>query len=176
MRYSLSSVLRNQSQLEACLKRKVLFVCENGLYGAMAEALLSRIDSEHFQATSACTSRSQLHPFTVEVLKEIGIDVSSKATRGLADLRDERFDFAITLDEKAAGQRIPNAEVIRWKFDDPVALSSDPDKQLRAFRMVRDQISQRLRLFVIVEVRTQTIPAEVGLKTQPAQFASGSGF
>jgi len=164
------------SQLEACLKRKVLFVCENGLYSAMAEALLNRIDSEHFQPASASMSRGQLHPFAVEVMKEIGIDVSSNARRSLADLRDDRFDFAITLDEKAAGQKIPSTEVIRWKFDDPIALSDDPDKQLRAFRMVRDQISQRLRLFVIVEVRSQTIPAEVGLKAQAAQFASRPGL
>src|SRR5262245_10132199 len=137
----------------------------------MAEVLLNRIDSEHFQPTSATASRAQLHPFAVEVMKEIGIDVSSKATRTLADLRDDRFDFAITLDEKTAGQRIPSNEVIRWKFDDPIALSDDPDKQLRAFRMVRDQISQRLRLFVIVEVRSQMLPAEVGRKAQTAQFA-----
>jgi arsenate reductase (thioredoxin) len=142
----------------------------------MAEALLNRIDSEHFQPASASTSRAPLHPFTVEVMKEIGVDISSKATRSLADLRDDRFDFAIILDEKTAGQRVPSNEVIRWKFDDPVALSSDPDKQLRAFRMVRDQISQRLRLFVIVEVRSQSIPAEIGLKAQAAQFASRPGL
>ena len=142
----------------------------------MAEALLNLIDSEHFQAASASTSRDQLHPFAVEVMKEIGIDVNPKTTRSLADLRDDRFDFAITLDEKAAGQRVPGAEVIRWKIDDPLALSADPDRQLRAFRMVSDQISQRLRLFVIVEVRSQTIPAEVGLKAQAAQFAARPGL
>ena len=138
--------------------------------------MLTRIDSEHFQPASVSVSRSQLHPFAVDVMKEIGIDVSSTARRSLADLRDDRFDFAITLDEKAAGQKIPSTEVIRWKFDDPMNLSDDSDKQLRAFRMVRDQISQRLRLFVIVEVRSQTIPAEAGLKAQTAEFASRPGL
>src|SRR6478735_8101722 len=117
MRYSFVSILRPDPQLEACLKRKILFVCENGSYSAMAEALLNRIDSDHFQPASASTSRGQLHPFTVEVMKEIGIDVSAKATHSLADLREDRFDFAITLDEKSAAQRIPSAEVIRWKVD-----------------------------------------------------------
>jgi protein-tyrosine-phosphatase len=109
-------------------------------------------------------------------MKEIGIDISPKATPILADLQEDPFDFTITLDEKTAGQRVPGAEVIRWKFDDPIALSADPDKQLRAFRMVRDQISQRLRLFVIVEVRSQTILAEVGRKAPAAQYASGPGL
>ena len=142
----------------------------------MAEALLNRIDSEHFQPSSASISRSQLHPFSVEVMKEIGTDISPKTTPILGDLREEQFDFAITLDEKTAGHRIPGVEVIHWKFDDPRVLSDDPDKQLRTFRMVRDQISQRLRLFVIVEVRSQSVPADVGLKAQAARFASGPGF
>ena len=36
-----------------------------------------------------------------------------------------------------------------WRFDDPAGLSNDPGKQLREFRIIRDQILQRLRLFVL---------------------------
>jgi len=150
---------------EARLKRKVLFLCEtNGLHSPIAEALLARIDSEHFEAISAGTSRGRLHPLAVEVMNEVGIDLSGKVPRFLPDLGDEKFDYVITLDESTARTyRSPqHAETIHWKVDDPVAISSEPEKQLRAFRMVRDQIAQRLRLFVIVHVRTQfpAVPAK----------------
>jgi len=149
------SFARKHQNLEACLKRTVLFLCEtNGLHSPIAEALLARIDSEHFEAISAGTSRGRLHPLAVEVMQEVGIDLTGKIPRRVQELADQKVDYVITLDESA--RTYPNsqhAETIHWKVDDPVAISSEPEKQLRAFRMVRDQIAQRLRLFVIVNVR-----------------------
>jgi len=149
------SFARKNQNREACLKRKILFLCEtNGLHSPIAEALLARIDSEHFEAISAGTSRGRLHPLAVEVMQEVGIDLTGKIPRRVQELADQKVDYVITLDESA--RTYPNsqhAETIHWKVDDPVAISSEPEKQLRAFRMVRDQIAQRLRLFVIVNVR-----------------------
>src|SRR5262249_42433880 len=125
----------------------------------MAEALLNRIDSKNFEAVSAGTSRGQLHPLTVEVMKEIGIELSQKARKHVEDLKDEKFDFVITLDERSAGayRNSKHTETIHWRIDDPASMDAgEPEKQLRVFRMVRDQIAQRLRLFVIVHVRSQT--------------------
>jgi len=59
----------------------------------MAEALLRRIDSEHFQAVSAGTSRGRLPPLTVEVMKEIGIDLKYKIPKLLEDVMDDEFDY-----------------------------------------------------------------------------------
>jgi protein-tyrosine-phosphatase len=140
------------------LKWKVLFLCEtNGLHSLMAEALLGRIDSEHFQAVSAGTSRGRLHPLTVEVMKEIGIDLSQKMPKQVDDLASDEFDYVITLDDSSTRmyRNSWGAEAIQWKFDDPIAVSSDPKRRLHAFRTLRDQLTQRLRLFVIVHVRPQ---------------------
>jgi arsenate reductase len=143
---------------------KVLFLCAtNSLHSAMAEALLSRIDSKHFEALSAGVSRGRLHPYTVEVMKEVGIDLSQRAPQNAEDLKDDNFDLAITLDE-ISRRVFPNfhrAETVHWKLDDLVAVSKDPERQLRAFRMVRDQIAQRLRLFVTVHARPlrRSLPA-----------------
>ncbi len=143
------------------MKRKVLFLCEtNGRHSPIAEALLSRIDSEHFEATSAGTSCGVMHPLAVEVMNEISIDLSSKISKRVQELGDDRFDYVITLDESTARlyRNYKGTETIHWKFDDPVAISNEVEKQLRAFRTVRDQIAQRLRLFVIVHVRSQFPP------------------
>src|SRR5262245_33876382 len=129
----------------------------------MAEALLNSFDCEHFSALSAGTSRGRMHPITVEVMKEIGIDLSRKTPKQIKDLKDDKFDYVITLDDSSmrAYPNFRHAETIHWKLDDLVAVSTDPERQLWAFRMARNQITQRLRLFIIVHVRPQarSIPA-----------------
>src|SRR5262245_25247051 len=65
-----------------------------------AEALLRRIDSEHFEALSAGPSPGGLHPLTVEVMNEIGIDLTQNIPRCLEQLTDETFDYVITLGER----------------------------------------------------------------------------
>jgi len=138
------------------LKCRVLFLCATtGLHGSMAEAMLNWIDSEHFEATSAGIMCGRLHPLIPEVLKEIGIDVEQKALKSLQQLPEEEFQYVITLGEPAPSydRNFPGAEIVHWRFDRPVGLSNDLEKQLREFRIVRDQILQRLRLFVLVHSR-----------------------
>jgi protein-tyrosine-phosphatase len=138
------------------LKRRVLFLCAtNSLYSPMAEALLRLIDSRNFEAYSAGVSCHPMHPLTIEVMKEIGIDLGLKTPRLVAEVRDEAFDFVITLDEIAASQQdqVTAVETVHWKFDNPLAASDNPEIQRRQFRTVRDQMARRLRLFAIVHVR-----------------------
>jgi len=71
----------------------------NGLHSLIAEALLQRIDSEHFEALSAGTSCGQLHPLIAEVMNEIGIDLSQKTSRRAVELTNDKFDYVITLGE-----------------------------------------------------------------------------
>src|SRR5437868_7036318 len=54
---------------------RVLFLCAtNGVQSPMAEALLNRLGSEHFEVTSAGMDCGEMHPLTVEVMRGIGID------------------------------------------------------------------------------------------------------
>jgi protein-tyrosine-phosphatase len=150
-------------RVDSYLKRKVLFLCEtNGLYSPMAEALLQRFDPIHFEAFSAGTSVGPLHPLVVEVMKEIGVDLGEKKPTSVQELSDDRFDFIVTLDEGSAraqrslitmGVSSHRPETLHWKVDNPLTISTEPQKRVSGFRMVRDQIVQRLRLFVIVNAR-----------------------
>ena len=126
----------------------------------MAEAMLNWLDSEHFEAISAGTICGEVHPVTLDVMKEIGIDLGQKTPKSLHQLLNEEFDYVITLGTCAlsSNRNFPCAEVVHWKFDEPGG-PDDPEKQLREFRTIRDQILQRLRLFVLVHVRSQ-IPSK----------------
>jgi protein-tyrosine-phosphatase len=95
----------------------------------------------------------QIHPFTVEVMKDIGIDLTGKRTKTAHDVAHRSFDFVITLCSRAKREcpEFKGAEVIHWQFEDPTGL--DAVRQKRMFASLRDQISQRIRLFALVQVR-----------------------
>ena len=141
------------------MKLKVLFLCAtNGVQSPMAEALLKRVDPEHFEVTSAGIECGKTHPFALEVMKEIGINLEGKSTKSAGDVAGSDFDFVITMCEVAKSRcpEFPKAERVHWQFDELGGLL-DETKQKRMFRSVRDQIAQRVRLFALVQVRFKTI-------------------
>ena len=141
------------------MKLRVLFLCAtNGVQSPMAEVLLNGLDSEHFEATSAGIDPGEMHPLTVEVMKEIGFDLERRVTKQTHDGLGLGFDFVITLSDRArAGcPKFPEAEVVHWQFDDPLA-ALDHTKQKHMFQSLRDQIAQRLRLFALVQVRFASV-------------------
>jgi protein-tyrosine-phosphatase len=157
------------------MKRKVVFLCAtNGVQSPMAEALLNRIAPEHFESfsagsepTSACT-----HPLTTKVMEEIGMDLRQKVPKSVADIQNQSFDFLITIGDRTQFNvpGVSASEVIHWEFEDPTKYS-DLNKQLRAFRMARDQISQRLHLFVLVQVRSKGAATAAPSKRSQAALA-----
>jgi protein-tyrosine-phosphatase len=138
--------------------KRILFLCASSdSLSLVAEALLRRIDSRNFEAFSATPAGYRPHPLAVDVMKEIGIDLGSKESAD--DFGEQRFDFVISLDELSARQ--PNSivatETVHWKFENPLTVSDDAQVQRRTFQSVRDQIAQRIRLFVIVHARKERV-------------------
>ena len=114
----------------------------------MAEALLRDLSGDRFEVVSAGTEPKGVHPRTIEVLQEIGIDVSGYDSKGLDRFLDQSFDHVITVCDSARQQCpvFPGATAVHWGFDDPASVEGDG--QLAAFRRVRDEIDARLRSFV----------------------------
>jgi len=137
------------------MKQRVLFVCAtNGLHSPMAEALLKRLDSEHFDVISAGIDPGESHPVMLEVMKEIGVDLDRRVPRAANEVLDRRFDFVITLCERARLKcpKFQAAELVHWRFESPLT-ALDGTQQKRMFASLRDQIAQRVRLFALVQVR-----------------------
>src|SRR5262245_9393898 len=137
------------------MKHKVLFLCsKNDLYSPMAEALLDKVDSQHFDVMSAGIDRGEMHPIMVEVMKDIGIDLQSRVSKTTQDVLDRSFDFVITLCDRARLEcpKFEGAELVHWRFDDPLT-ALDRSRRKRMVQSLRDQISQRVRLFALVQVR-----------------------
>src|SRR5262245_3880514 len=118
------------------MKLKVLFLCaQNSVQSPIAEALLGRADSEHFEVSSAGLDSEPLHPLTLDVMKEIGINMEGRVPTPVRDVLHQKFDLVITMGDRVKN-RCPsfgNAEHIHWQFDDP-STTPDLERQKQMFR------------------------------------------
>ena len=120
----------------------------------MAEALLRQLGSEDFAAFSAGTDPKPIHPLTQRVLSELNLDISGQHSKDLAQFLTQSFDYIITVCDRARDNcpTFPgDNELIHWSFDDPAAATGTPEEVLRQFRRVRDEIRERIRLWVTVQ-------------------------
>jgi len=135
-------------------KKRVLFLCTgNSARSQMAEGLLRHKAGDRFEVFSAGTHPKGMHPRSIDVMKEIGVDISKQTSKDVASYANRKFDYVITVCDRAKQECpvFPGAEPIHWGFDDPADASQD--KQLAIFRRVRDEIRQRLNLFLLANDR-----------------------
>ena len=84
-------------------KLRVLFLCTgNSARSQMAEALLRKLAGDRYEVHSAGLEPTVIHPLTVKVLEEIGIDASKQYAKPLTDyLGKTHFSYLITVCSKA---------------------------------------------------------------------------
>ncbi len=131
------------------MKTRVLFLCTaNAARSQMAEAVLRHLAGDQFDVFSAGTEPDRVDPRTLEVLYSFGIATAGLKAKSVASLGDQHFDYVISLCDKAhqSCRHWPGSGVVMaWDFPDPRA-SEDP----KAFAHILREISERLRLFVMV--------------------------
>ena len=131
--------------------RKVLFLCTgNSARSQMAEDLLRYLAGDRFEVASAGVSPTQVRPEAIEVMGEVGIDISQQRSKAVDDV-DREFDYVITVCDNA-NEQCPvfpgRTNRLHWSFDDPASAQGDELARLAVFHRVRDEISERLRSFV----------------------------
>lgn len=134
-------------------KKKVLFVCvHNSARSQMAEAFLKQAAGDKFDVESAGLEPGKLNPVVVEVMKEIGIDISQNKTKSVFDFYEQgkRYDYVITVCDESQSQKCPvfpgtaATTRIHWAFDDPASSQGSREYKLEKTRQVRDKIKQRI--------------------------------
>jgi len=110
----------------------------------MAEAFLNHMAEGRFEAESAGLQPGKLNLLAVEVMKEIGIDISGKQTRSIQQVINsgKKFDVLITVCEEAEYcPVVPGIrENLHWSFPDPSRFEGSWEERLNQTRKVRDQI------------------------------------
>jgi arsenate reductase len=131
-------------------KIRVLFLCTgNSARSQMAEALLRKLSGGHFDVFSAGLEPKGVHPLTVRVLDEIGIDTSAHKSKSLQTFVGvKNFDFLITVCSQA-DEKCPifpgMGKRLHWPFEDPAAFQGSDAEKLAKFREVRDRISKEIQ-------------------------------
>lgn len=138
-------------------KKKVLFVCvHNSARSQMAEEFLKHIAGDRFEAESAGLEPGEVHPLTVKVLQEAGIDISRKKTNSAFDFfkQGRRYHYVVTVCSTEAEEKCPvypgTLQRLHWPLDDPSRAEGGEEQRLARFREMRDRIRRKVESFVEV--------------------------
>ena len=130
-------------------RKRVLILCTgNSARSQMAEGLLRHDAGDKFEVESAGVEPSRVRPQAIEVMREIGVDISGHRSKSVDEFVGQGFDYVITVCDNAKEQCpvFPGkTERIHWSFEDPAAATGDEAARLAVFRRVRDEIRERLR-------------------------------
>ncbi len=132
------------------LPSAVLFACtQNSVRSPMAEALLKHLLGHRVYIDSVGVRAGEVDPFAVEVIEELGIDLSRHRSKSFDDLEDTSYDLIISLSPEAQHKaveltRTMACEVEFWMTMDPSIVEGNRDMRLDAYRAVRDQLKKRI--------------------------------
>jgi len=126
-------------------KPAVLILCTgNSCRSHLAEGILRHLAGDLFDVHSAGSNPAgYVHPKAIEVMREIGIDISGHTSKHMNQFLDRKIDTVITVCGKA-DQACPmfpgQVNRYHWGFDDPAHAKGSDEEVLNVFRRVRDQI------------------------------------
>lgn len=137
------------------MSTRVLFLCTgNSARSQMAEAFLRKYGGDNFEAHSAGLEPKGLNPFTVRVMQEKGIDMSSHTSKGVdVYLGKVLFQYLVTVCDDA-DKNCPTVwpgvnTRLHWSFEDPAAFEGTDEAKLDKFRQVRDQIEGKIKSWLV---------------------------
>lgn len=132
--------------LRALRPRHILFLCvANSARSQMAEGIARSLAPKGVRVSSAGSAPSSVRPHAVQVLREIGIDISGHKSKGLDAIDASSIDAVITLCTEEVCPAFPGkARRIHWGLPDPAAVTGTEETRLAAFRKVRDELLRRL--------------------------------
>ncbi len=134
--------------MERTNKKQVLFLCTgNACRSQMADGLINHDFAELIEAYSAGTQPHGLNSTAVQVLAELGIDISANSSDHISQYADQSFDYVITLCGEAdqeCPQFFGGVNRVHMGFDDPGKAIGNPAQILESFRQIRDLIRLQL--------------------------------
>ena len=110
----------------------------------MAEGFLNFKHGDRYEAFSAGVEASSVHPGAIEVMKEIGVDISMNRSKSIEEFHGIQFDYVATVCNTAreACPFLPQAErYLHRDFNDPARTEGEDEELLDSFRKVRGQIN-----------------------------------
>ena len=124
--------------------KTIAFICvENARRSQMAAGFAERIGREKVEVFSAGSRpAAEIDPMIIEVMKEKGIDLSSRLTRGLNDLPPVEMDYLVTMGCEETCPAVAAKKIIEWQIPDPKG------KPIDEVRRIRDVLEAKVKMLV----------------------------
>ena len=135
-------------------KKSVLFICKNNSgRSQMAEGLLKHIHGDKYNVYSAGSDPKGVNPLTIEIMSEIGIDISDHSSDHLKEFEGREFDYVVTLCEDGSCPVFLNGKkYIHYEFKDPATYFEDNLEKTYVFRIIRDEIKDWIENSLINDI------------------------
>ena len=137
-------------------RTKVIFICTgNSCRSQMAEGLLRYMAGDRFEVFSAGSHPSHLHPASIIVMAELGIDISNHSADSIDEYLDKDIDIVISVCDNAR-QVCPvfpgDVKRIHWSIDDPFHGWGAEPSDLIPYRETRDILKDQIESFINQEL------------------------
>ena len=125
---------------------RILLLCvANSARSQMAEGLAKSIFGTEVSVQSAGSHPTCVNPLAIQVMAEIGIDISQHQSKSVTSIDPKDVDTVITLcEDEVCPAFLAEAQKIHWPFPDPAVPQDSEEKCLALFRKVRDAIKEKL--------------------------------
>ena len=130
--------------MESNKKTSVIFLCtHNSSRSQIAEGYLREKSYNIYEVHSAGTEPSQVNPYTITVMEEIGIVISHHTTKNVTQFLGMKIDLVVTVCDNVK-ENCPffpgGREFIHKEIQDPSSIKGTEYEKLHIFRKVRDEI------------------------------------
>ena len=130
------------------MKYKIIFICTgNSCRSQIAEGILKNEASDRFNVFSAGSHPSRLHPASVAVMQEWGIDISHHKSESINNYIDKNIDIIITVCDNAnqSCPTFPDGKIrLHWSIKDPFHGWGNNQEDLHPYRVARDELKKRI--------------------------------
>jgi arsenate reductase len=134
------------------MPKRILILCTgNSCRSQMAEEFLKSFDSSLEVLSAGTKAASRVHPKAIQVMNDIGIDLSKNVPKTVDQYLSQQFDYVITVCDKAKESCpvfIGNVKHrLHIGFDDPADATGTEEEILAVFRKIRDEIKKEFYHF-----------------------------
>lgn len=131
---------------------RVLFLCShNSARSQMAEGCLRAFSGGWIEAFSAGTQPTDLHPLAVQVMADLGIDITPQWAKPLDHVLESSYDYVVTVCD-IARERCPafpdTTDVMHWSLPDPTLAAGTLAEQRLVFAQTAQQIVKRVHALI----------------------------
>jgi protein-tyrosine-phosphatase/catechol 2,3-dioxygenase-like lactoylglutathione lyase family enzyme len=161
--------------------KTILFLCvANSARSQMAEGLARKLFGTRIAVQSAGSEPSQVNPYAIEVMRELGVDLTTHHSKSVQTIDPASVGTVITLcAEEVCPVFLGKVRRLHWPIQDPASKDSalPREEMLTRFRTARDQIQGRLEvLAALMDVPDGPQPEEFHASVRVKSLAKSSRF